>query len=93
MAVKLPKLGVGRVHNTFAQTEAQFVTKGVSTSLTQYFYFVQALNQRTIKCIRDLLTLPPPDLYQTLKDKFIKMYNLSNFQRARDPHGSAANCW
>ena len=56
--------------------------KGISASLTKYFYMVQVLNKRCIQRIPDLLTPSAEDPYQVLKEKFIEMYDLSNFQRA-----------
>ena len=53
--------------------------------MTKYFYVVQALNERCIERIPDLLTLPSEDPYQVLKEKLIEMYDLSDFQQAKLP--------
>ena len=54
-AIKLPELWTHRVRGWFAQAEAQFMTKGVTPSLTRYFYLFQALSQKTIERIPHLL--------------------------------------
>ena len=75
-------LRTSRVRGWFVQAEAQFATKGVTVSLTKYFYVIQALRQRTINRIPDLLILPVEDSYQALKFKLVEMYNMSNYQQA-----------
>ena len=75
-------LWTSRVRGWFVQAEAQFATKGVTVSLTKYFYVIQALRQRTINRIPDLLILPVEDPYHALKDKLVEMYNLLDYQRA-----------
>ena len=75
-------LWTSRVRGWFVQAEAQFATKGVTVSLTKYFYVIQALRQRTINRIPVLLILPVEDPYHALKDKLVEMYNLLDYQRA-----------
>ena len=83
VSVKLPQLWTSRVAVWFAQAEAQFATKGVTASLTKYFYVVQSLPEKTADRIPALLQAPPrDDPYQTLKDKLMDMYELTDFQRA-----------
>ena len=74
VTVKLPELWTNQVRSWFTQVEAQFATK--------YFYVIQALSQRTIHRIPDLLILPVEDSYQALKVKLVEMYNMSNYQQA-----------
>lgn len=46
ICIKLPKLWMSCIQVWFAQAQAQFANKGVSASLTRYFYIVQALLPR-----------------------------------------------
>ena len=43
VAVKLPKLWQSKVWSWFAQTEAQFATSGIRSSLTKYYHVIMAL--------------------------------------------------
>ena len=43
LAVKLPKLWQSKVWSWFAQTEAQFATSGIRSSLTKYYHVIMAL--------------------------------------------------
>lgn len=55
VSIKLPQLWTNRVRVWFAQVESQFTTKGISTSMTKYFYVVQALLEQTANRIPALL--------------------------------------
>jgi len=44
VAVKLPKLWRSKVRGWFAHAEAQFITGGVTASLTKYYHVIKALN-------------------------------------------------
>ena len=46
--IKLPQLWTILGKGWFAQAEAQFETKGVTASLTKFFYALQALPEQTI---------------------------------------------
>ena len=90
VAVKVPEPWKSRVRGWFAQMEAQFTTKGISASLTKYYYVVKALNKSCIKCIPYLMTPPAEDPYKVLKNKLIELYDLDNFEWAELlPHGPA----
>ena len=73
ITVKLPKLW---------QSKAQFVTSGVTASLTKYYHVIKALQESSIEHIPELLVPPTDDPYLVLKCQLIELYNLSDYERA-----------
>lgn len=56
----------------FMQLEAQFGLAGVTTDNTKYSYLVAAMDNETVKCVRDKLLNPPnADKYESLKRTII----------------------
>ena len=54
-----PELWQSKVHSWFAHAGAQFVTSGVTASLTKYYYVIKALPESSIERI-DVLCLEEP---------------------------------
>ncbi len=83
VSLKLPTFWPERAEVWFAQAEAQFSTRGVTNDSTRYHYIVQALDQDTATRVLDLL-LQPPDTgkYDTLKQRLLDSFTLSESQRA-----------
>ena len=83
VAVKLPELWQSKVCSRFAQAKAKFVTSGVTMPLTKYYHVIKALQESFIECIPELLVPPADDPYSVLKRGLIKLYNLSDYERAK----------
>lgn len=57
----------------FTQLEAQFQLGGISVDGTMYGHLIAALDQETIKCVRDKVLNPPArDKYNSLKSSIIE---------------------
>ena len=66
----------------FAQVEAQFSTRGVTSEKTRYDYIVAALSPDTATEVRDLILTPPTTTpYTTLKKELIRRTTGSNQQK------------
>ena len=82
IAVKLPELWQSKVRSWFAQAEAQFVTSGVTMSLTKSYNMIKALEESSIERIPELLVPPADDPYSVLKHRLIGLFDLSDYERA-----------
>ena len=66
----------------FQQAEAQFALQHVTTDYTEY-YVVAALDQETAQRLLSLLQNPPAnDKYQSLKQRSLATFDLSQQERA-----------
>ncbi|XP_071824414.1 uncharacterized protein [Apostichopus japonicus] len=82
VSIKLPPFWPGDPLLWFAQVEAQFATKRVTSQDTKYSYIVASLTPDIAQEVRDLLLSPPQaDRYKTLKDTLIKRTAVSEQQR------------
>ena len=59
VSLKLPTFWTEREEVWFAQAEAQFSTRNVTSDQTRFYYIVQALDQDTATRVLDLLRQPP----------------------------------
>ena len=82
VGVKLPEFWQSKVRSWFAQAEAQFATRGISTSLTKYYYVIKALPESSIERIPELLLPPAGDPYSVLKARLMELYDLRNYEKA-----------
>ena len=83
VALKLPTFWTSQPEVWFAQAEAQFSLRGITTDDTRYFYVLAALDQQTATRLLDLISRPPAESkYQTLKDRLISTFGLSDHERA-----------
>ena len=83
VSLKLPTFWPERAEVWFAQAEAQFSTRGVTSDTTRYHYIVQALDQDTATRVLDLLLQPPDtEKYKALKQRLLDTFTLSDAQRA-----------
>ena len=83
VSMKLPTFWTSQPEVWFAQTEAQFGLRSVSTDETKYYYVLAALDQDTATRLIDLIGNPPTtNKYQTLKDRLINTFGLTERERA-----------
>ena len=82
VGLKLPTFWPEQSKVWFAQAEAQFALRNITTDDTKFNYVVAALDQSTAKRVIDLLSAPPGNAkYQALKDRLDDTYSLSEFER------------
>ena len=85
VALKLPEFWADNAHVWFAQTEAQFATKGITCSETKFYYCVAALGHADAAQVVDLIEYPPDELpYESLKERLTELYTLNPFQRYQE---------
>ena len=83
VSLKLPTFWISQPEVWFAQAEAQFSLRGISTDDTKYFYVLAALDQQTATRLLDLISRPPADgKYTKLKERLIDTFGLSKRERA-----------
>ena len=82
MSVKVPAFWPDSAEAWFVQVEAQFALKGVTTSLTKFYYCVSSFNQETANHVLDLIKSPPSsEPYEALKKRLLRLFALDDFQR------------
>lgn len=83
VSLKLPEFWESSPSAWFAQTEAQFALRQITADETQYYYVVSALGSSTASRVVSLLKRPPlTRKYETLKEKLLKTFELSDTERA-----------
>ena len=82
ITLKLPPYWPADPELWFAQVEAQFATRHVTTDGTKYSYLVASLTPESAAEVRDLLITPPDtDRYKGLKEALVK--RTTNSEQAR----------
>ena len=82
VAVKLPPFWANDPVIWFAQVEAQFLTRGITSETTKYAYVVASLQPSIAQEVRDLLITPPvASPYTTLKEELVKRTSESEQKR------------
>ena len=85
VALKLPEFWADNAGVWFAQTEAQFATRGITCSLTKFYYCFAALGHADVAQVVDLIKYPPDELpYESLKERLTKLHTLNPFQRYQE---------
>ena len=83
VALKLPTFYTTQPEIWFAQAEAQFNIRGVTSDDTKYYYAVAALDQDTATRLLATLQNPPENnKYSSLKTQLLKTYGFSRRGRA-----------
>ena len=81
-ALKLTEFWADNACVWFAQTEAQFAVKGITSSLTKFYYWVWSLGWSDVAQIVDLIEFPLDESpYQSLKERNTEPHTLNPFQR------------
>ena len=66
----------------FAQTDAQFDIRNITSSRSKFYHAVAALPQDVAGQVLDLIRSPPKDdPYQVLRDRLVRLYTLNDYQR------------
>ena len=77
VALKLSEFWADNAHVCFAQTEAQFAVRNITSSLTKIYYCVADAD-----LVVDLIEYPPDELpYESLRECLTKVHTLNPFQR------------
>eukprot|EP00794_Sanderia_malayensis_P020953 gene20953-biopygen15459 len=81
-SIKIPPFWPNDPTVWFAQIEAQFFTRNISTQATKFAYVVGALQPEIAQEIRDILITPPThNPYDRLKEELIKRTSVSEEKR------------
>lgn len=81
--VKLPEFWQHNPRPWFQHIEAQFQLRGITQDVTKYFHVVAALDASTTARAMSLLEAPPADdKYKALKDFLLKLFELSELEKA-----------
>ena len=80
--MKLPTFWPDAAEVWFAQADAQFAIRNVSSSKTKFYHAVAVLPQDVASQILDLIRAPPTsEPYEVLRERLIKLYTLNDYQR------------
>ncbi|KFD45740.1 hypothetical protein M514_13380 [Trichuris suis] len=81
LSIKLPQFWAHSPKLWFAQAEAQFALRQVSSSLTKFYYAVAALPDHIASDVNDLLNPEPLNPYEALKAKLLRRFDETQDQR------------
>ena len=74
VSLKLPPYWPNDPYVWFAQVEAQFATRDITSEQTKFSYIIASLQPEIAQEVRDILITPPNETpYQHLKDELIKL--------------------
>ena len=103
ISIKLPPFWPADPEVWFAQTDAQFTTRGIISQKTCFDYVVSSLSPDFTIEVRELLLRPPDEgLYDTLKAEIIKrtaaseqrkLQELINGEELGDHKPTQLLCW
>ncbi len=82
VAIKLPQFWPADPEVWFAQVDAHFTTRRVTSQKTKYDYIIASLSPEVATEVRDLILRPPADnLYTVLREQLIKRTAASEQRR------------
>ena len=82
VSLKLPPFWPNDPALWFAQVEAQFLTRKITTQDTKFAYVIGSLQPEVAQEVRDLLISPPEqDRYDQLKAELIRRTSISEQKR------------
>ena len=76
VSLKLPEFWTDNIQVQFAQTEAQFAIRGVTSSHIKLYYLVTALGRADSAQVVNLIEFP---LHESLKECLTELHNLNPF--------------
>ena len=83
VTVKLPTFWPAQPTIWFAQAEAQFALRGISSDSTKYYHVLAALDQDTAVRISDvILNVPANDKFDSLKKRLLQTFELQETDHA-----------
>ena len=83
VAIKLPPLWTDQIDIWFAQAEAQFTLRKITSEETKYNYVVSSLSQDVaVRCLDIITTMPIIDPYSTLKKRLLSTFQKPPQRRA-----------
>ncbi|XP_064470016.1 uncharacterized protein LOC135384759 [Ornithodoros turicata] len=84
VSIKIPPFWPADPILWFANIEAQFILRGVTTQLTKFYHVVGALGPNEAAEVRDIITVPPADHpYDALKTALTRRTTASEQERLR----------
>ena len=82
VSVKLATFWPSNPKAWFAQSEAQFVVRGITQSLTKFYHCVAVLTEDVSAQLLDLISCPPSvEPFETLKTRLCDTFGLTPYQR------------
>ena len=83
IAIKLPTFWTTSPRTWFAQAEAQFAIRNITSQETMYYHLVASLDTATANRALSILTSPPVvEQYNTLKTFLLSAFSLTDEERA-----------
>lgn len=81
VSVKLPEIWIENTDAWFAQAEAQFHLAGITSESTKFYHVVSKINVTVFPHISDLLSNPPRNPYEKLKERLLTRFQQSRTSR------------
>ena len=79
--MKLPAFWPDAAEVWFAQADAQFAIRNISSSKTKFYHAIAVLPQDVTSQILDLICVPPlTEPYEVLRGRLIKLYTFNDYQ-------------
>ena len=82
VSMKLPPFWPDKTRLWFAQAEAQFTIKKITTEQTKFAYIVTMLDSNTADQALDIITEPPAAPYTALKERLTKTFAITDSEKA-----------